>query len=546
MGVASGVMTRLQETFRDDPLTGLALAVGLIALATTPMAFAVLGRLNYFETRRGRTFQKPSFAATVCAMMLVMGVPAIFCALVVKSRHFDKDRYEFDPNRTDTVLDQGRGLHSVEEADEAVREKMKQLAEVRKNLVDRVKKLDEAMLTLRAAANQAPAVAKTLPAVLERLAGVRAAIGVDAPQQLIDATAPPAALLTAPGPGGSAVPVVAAPTIPAAPGVAVGGGISKGEFDAEVATVPEPQRALAAMLPLTDVPAGWEVAKLGANHLETFNAENLFEKIDGRAESFIQYDVKGMAYANLHPVGDEASDVQVYIFEMGGPLKALGKYGSEKPEGAKPVAVGAEGYTSAGSILFHAGPYYSQIVSTRDDPKFASFALELARRIAAKQAPTPEPASAGSPPSAPKGGPEAIFALLPAEPRKTGAKFVSQDVFGYSFLSDVFMADYQEGAVKWQGFLRSYASPDKAKAVFEQYLDGARKDGAEVRVVQAEGADQFVISSNIGLIDVIFRKGNALGGANGAPEAGPAEAFAKAFVKGLPATLPAVGEEQKK
>ena len=41
-------------------------------------------------------------------------------------------------------------------------------------------------------------------------------------------------------------------------------------------TVPEPQRALAAMLPLSDLPQGWALGTLGQGHIETFNAENLF------------------------------------------------------------------------------------------------------------------------------------------------------------------------------------------------------------------------------------------------------------------------------
>ena len=89
---------------------------------------------------------------------------------------------------------------------------------------------------------------------------------------------------------------------------------------------------------------------------------------------------------------------------MGDTLKALGKYGSEKPEELKPLPIGSEGYAAAGSTLFYAGPYYTQIVSTRTTAKFAAFALELAKRIAAKQAPKPE-AAVARPPSPPKMSP---------------------------------------------------------------------------------------------------------------------------------------------
>jgi len=146
------------------------------------------------------------------------------------------------------------------------------------------------------------------------------------------------------------------------------------------------------MLPLSDVPPGWTLGKLGELHLETFNAENLFEKIDGRAESFLDYDVRGMAYADFHPNGDESADVQVYIFEMGNSLKALGKFGSEKPEEVSTLAIGSDGYSSAGSVIFYAGPYYTQVVTTTDDAKFAAFAKTMAERIVAKQVQRPAPA----------------------------------------------------------------------------------------------------------------------------------------------------------
>jgi hypothetical protein len=76
--------------------------------------------------------------------------------------------------------------------------------------------------------------------------------------------------------------------------------------------------------------------------------------------------------------------------------------------------------------------------------------------------------------------------------------------------------------------------------VFEKYVSGVKKDGATIKTLTADGADEMVISTNIGLIDVVFRKGNCVAGANGATSAAPAEAFARALAKSLPGTVPAV------
>jgi hypothetical protein len=540
MGPPPGFSAGIRRFFETDPLLAVAVAAALIALATTPIAFAVLGRMDWFKARRGRVMQRPEFWSVVCSMLLVMGIPAIFALLALKSRSFDEDRYEFDPNRTLSVLDQGRQYRSLKEADDAVRAERARLNQKEQDLLNAVRKLDEAMLTLRSAAQQHPGTYQALPGVLDRLATIHQAVGLDAPQQLINLTAPPASLAgnaTPPPANPSAAPV--APTV-AAPAAAPGG-LSQAEVDAELATVPAPQRALAALLPLTDVSPGWVVAKSGERHIETFNAENLFEKIDGRAESFIQYDVVGMAYTYYHPLGDESSEAQLYIFEMKDALKAFGKYGSEKPEDVQVAPLGSDGYTTAGSVFFYSGPYYVQVITTSDDPKVAAFALDLAKNVAQRIRPAKsEGAAVAATPEPSAATPEALFRLLPEGPSRSGEKYVAQDVFGYSFFSDVFLADYDQDGVTWQGFVRPYPDAGSAKAVFEKYLAEVKDFGADIKLLETSDADRMAIGTLDGLTDVVFLKGNALAGANGATDPAKAEAFARAFAKTLPATVPAM------
>jgi hypothetical protein len=529
MNVA-GLWSKYSAELAADPLLVLALTAALVALASTPIAFAVLGRMQWFKARRGRVMQRPEFSSIVVGMVLVMAIPTIFAALVLKSRSFDKNRYEFDPNRTYSVLEQGRGLKDVQQADAAVRAEMQRLAIERKNLVENVKKLDQAMLALRAVAGTSPSVAQAFPGVLQALAGVRKSVGVDGPQQLLDYTAVPVELpslaVSTPAPA-SASASAGGPE----PTQGAGTGLSDAQVRAELQAVPEPQRTIAAMLPLIDLPAGWTLGESGSRYIETFSADNLYEKIDGRAESFLQYSVKGMAYTFYHPTGDPSNELQLYIYEMADPLKALGKYGSEKPDEAQSIPVGDEGYTAAGSTHFYSGRYYIQIVSTLDGPKFAAFAQELAKRVAARQKPAP----------AAEVTPAFYFALLPEKGKEGNPKYVAQDVFGYSFFTDVFMADYKEGDVTWQGFLRPYRDAAEAKQVFEKYKTSVQQDGAEVRPITADGADDMIHSASVGLFDVVFRKGNTLAGANGATSLAPAESFARGFAASLPAHVQALG-----
>ena len=213
----------------------------------------------------------------------------------------------------------------------------------------------------------------------------------------------------------------------------------------------------------------------------------------------------------------------------------LGEAGGESSR--RQVGVGGI-HLGGVELLFYAGPYYTQIVSTQDDPKFAAFALDLAQKIAAKQ--KPEGAVAGGTPVSTL---PSLAAILPKGQGRGEVKYISQDVFGYSFLTDVFMADYKEGDATWQGYLRPYASAEEAKEVFEKYLANAKQDGAKVSSPTVEGADTFAVTSNIGLADAIFRKGNVIGGANGGTDPAKVEAFARTLLKGLPAKLPPLESE---
>lgn len=582
MGDSTGFVSQFRLILRDDPLLALALSAALFAFATTPIAFAVLGRMEWFRARRGRVLQRPEFASIVAAMVLVMGIPAIFALLALKSRHYDESRYEFDPNQTISVLDQGRQYRTLKEADEAVRVERQRLEAARQSLVESVKSLDESMLALRAAASLHPATYQTLPKVLDSVAVIHKQIGLDAPQQLLDELAPPADLPPTPAyamiPPGSIPPAWTGSVTPPAPANAgpPRGGIGTAAAQAELATVPPPQRAVAAMLPLDDIEPGWVVGEMGGKHLETFNAENLYEKIDGRAESFIQYDVVGMAYTYFHPEGDDSTEAQLYIFELASPLKAFGKYSSEKPPEAEAVALGDDGYISAGSVFFYSGPYYTQVVLNTEDEKLAAFALEVARTVARRQnpataepaplagaggssppaaiasetvteSPTPtapattaEPAPAETAANAPP-TPAQLFKLLPAQPTRSGETYASQDVFGYAFLSDVFLADYKkDDDTYWQGFLRPFSSPEAAAEVLDQYLAAVKEYGGEVEDIKAEGADRMAVCSLYGLYDAVFIKGNTLAGANGSTDREAVVEFSLAFARSLPDSVPSL------
>jgi hypothetical protein len=548
----------IRELMEASPAGAVAVLACAGALVTAPLAMAFMSTQPWFAARRGRVKQRPSFASAVCATLLVMGIPAILLGLLVKSQFFDKNRYEFDPNRTLSVLDEGRRFEAVRlreslyKADEGIRQERAQLESDRKALANGLTALDQAMLqAAREAGPSAGVLWSRYKTILAGLAPARKWAGVDAPQQLLDFTANPVEMRGVAVPAGG-VPSPAPGVLTAAPAEVVaggGGGLSPEAVAAALGRVPAEQKGLAEMLPLSGLPAGWTVRVQGSDPpLETFHAGNLYEKMDGRAESFLQFGVKGMACASYHPSGDEGLEVQVYVFEMADPFKALGKYGSEKPEEAETIALGDEGYRSGGSVYFHADRYYTIVEVGEDNPKLAEFALEVARRVAAKQGGGGSAGAAAAAVGGNEGGggggiraaatPGELFGLLPAGPGKAAPKYVARDAFGYSFLSDVILADYKEGENGWQGFVRPFERVEEAREVFEKYVQTVKADGGEVKEVADSGAERMAICTNIGLVDVVFLKGNAVGGVNGATSEVGVVGFARKFARDLPGMVP--------
>ena len=247
----TGLWAKYGNELAEDPLLVLALTAALVAFATTPIAFAVLGRLDWFKARRGRVMQRPEFSSIVVGMILVMAIPAIFAALVLKSRSFDKNRYEFDPNKTWSVLEQGRGL---QEPGGGRRGGQARDGAAGAGAEEPGRQRQEAGRGHARAAGRGRDVARGGPGVPRRLAvagrrpqerrrGRPAAAAWTSPRRRSSSGTPPAAIPGSDRPPSPRSALPAAATASPAARDAAGNGLAPAQVAAELAAVPEPQKA---------------------------------------------------------------------------------------------------------------------------------------------------------------------------------------------------------------------------------------------------------------------------------------------------------------
>lgn len=206
---------------------------------------------------------------------------------------------------------------------------------------------------------------------------------------------------------------------------------------------------LAAYLPAAGAPAGWTRSKPP----QAYSADNLWEFIDGAAETYVGFGVQAALSAGYTFGG---ADVGIEIYEASDSLHAFGLYTQERPPAPQAVPVGAEGYLNSNVLVFWKGPCYVKLIAAGPDKPGSTPLAALASAIGAKL---------------PGGAP--LPRELEAFPQKSlvphSIKLVPKDVLGQTYLANGFEAGYQDGPVASRLVVIPCATPPEATASFGRY-----------------------------------------------------------------------------
>jgi hypothetical protein len=238
---------------------------------------------------------------------------------------------------------------------------------------------------------------------------------------------------------------------------------------AATATAADAASPLAAFLPPPGTPAGWTRTK----PVQAYGPDNLWEFIDGAAETYVSYGFQNALSAGFAHAG---ADVGLEIYEMADSLHAFGIYAQERPPSVQPVAVGDEAYTNSNVVVFRKGSCYVKLTATRADRPGPAAMTALAGSVAAK-----------IPAGAPLPGALAAFPAKGLVPNST--KFVPKDVLGQRQLSNGFEASYQEGTGVARLVVVPFDSAKDAAGAFARYRAFVA-EGGRVRAAPRGGADE--------------------------------------------------------
>jgi hypothetical protein len=193
---------------------------------------------------------------------------------------------------------------------------------------------------------------------------------------------------------------------------------------------------------------------------QIYHPENLFEYINGAAESYISYDFKELVVAEYKK--NDQCDVVLEIYDMGDENNSFGIYSTERYPDSRFISLGTQGYLDQGTLNFLVGQYYVKLMSFECGDESGDYLKKFAEEISKKVS------GSNSFPNELK--------IFPAQGlRANSERFILVNFLGYDFLHTGYTADYQIDENEFSCFLIKGRSEQEAEQMITKYIE-AKKD----------------------------------------------------------------------
>lgn len=269
-------------------------------------------------------------------------------------------------------------------------------------------------------------------------------------------------------------------------------------FAAPTADLAAAKSGAAVALPAGLAPDGWT-----AGAPSTFDASNLYVKINGRADFFLTRGFRSLTFVSLASAG-RAVDVELY--DLGSAENALSAFGGEKPPEVEAVD-GA--YQLRNALFLVRGAVYARLLGSEEGAEIDAALSHVKGALVAGLAAGEKPWT------------HALFERALAVPSDRVA-FFEENAFSFGFAAGVTVATLDDGST--EAFVMPAADPAAAKRLAARFEEGFLGYGEKVTV----GGVPWVKDRYLGGHARAVASGRLVLGMVGAPDpAAAAKALAK-------------------
>jgi hypothetical protein len=259
-----------------------------------------------------------------------------------------------------------------------------------------------------------------------------------------------------------------------------------------------------------------------ANDVETYNAGNLYEKIDGKADLYLQNEFVSLSCRRYSSKSAEQNWAEVYIYDMTNGENAFAVYSLQKRSETTPLDWAQFGYSASDSVYVAAGKYYIEIFLSSEDNSLLASAQSAAGKIAASVSDNRTKI--------------AILTLFPVENLVNDSfKFIKADAFGCSELESIFTAEYKINGISITAYLSKKKDSQTAGQTVAKYYRFLTDNGAKdlqhnMKLPDLKAVELF------GTNELFFSAIDYFAGARGSAPIGNLEQIAAKLMENLPHT----------
>ena len=270
------------------------------------------------------------------------------------------------------------------------------------------------------------------------------------------------------------------------------------------------------------VPAGFEAL----SEITSYNPENLYEKIDGKASLYVESGFKELFTQRFVSTSDESLWFELFVYDMAAVRNAFSVYSVQIRAEAGILPAFAYAYKTGNALFFVHGKYYIEMVGSAESDELSKAMTEVAQKIRTNLTVDDDTRIAEP-------------ALFPQEDLVAGSiKLYLANAFGFEGLTDTFTARYRIDDETITAFISKRSDLQDAGAVAKSYYNFLIENGATVKNT-ADKALKGKIVDFYDTTEIVFATGSFVAGIHEAENQQAAEKLAIRLINKLNETAKA-------
>jgi len=231
---------------------------------------------------------------------------------------------------------------------------------------------------------------------------------------------------------------------------------------------------------------------------ETFDARNLSDKIDGKAELYLSAGFTRLVSQRFKDEREADLWMETFVYDMGNSQNAFSVFSAQRREGAELIDLAQHAYRTPNALFLTHGNYYVEIIASQVSEQVLQPAKKMAETFIRN---TPaESVIVNETELFPKQG------LV-----KNSIVLISSDAFGYDGLDKIYSAEYALDDSRLTAYLSHRKTPEEAKELASAYAQFLLAYGGQNIEEQLPIKDARLIKI-LDTFEIVFSHGSYLAG----------------------------------